>query len=245
MNSDAADAKKAKGGRGERRYLRVGREDSVQARDDASWLGDMDAESGAEFTEEDGSRRIVSSIFDNWEEECTPHDFDEGNSIDSTSTVKPSITLVGEEEEDEKEEDTKAGASRCTSSVWEEDGENFWTSSSPSSPPPPRPISPSKVPPSSPASIGLCTPPPKVAGRKRDFEVARDPSPELEDTSPRTKKKRDSNGSKHAGTSRTKRRSALGGASSNVKIQVTSPGGHVVGNSRFGSLGGWQASLRR
>jgi hypothetical protein len=143
MNSDAADAKKSKSGRGERRYLRVGREDSVQPRDNESWLGDMDTESGAEFTEgDDGSRRIASSLFENWEEECIPHDFDEGNSIESTSTVKPSVTLVEEEEED-----TKAGASRCTSSIWEEDGEKFWSSS----PPPQRPISPTKVlPPSSP-----------------------------------------------------------------------------------------------
>ena len=44
MNSDAADAKKNKSGRGERRYLRIGREESVNLPGDESWLDDLEDE---------------------------------------------------------------------------------------------------------------------------------------------------------------------------------------------------------
>lgn len=42
MNSDASDAKKEKAGKGETRYLRLGREDSVQLHGDESWLDEIE-----------------------------------------------------------------------------------------------------------------------------------------------------------------------------------------------------------
>jgi hypothetical protein len=75
MNSDAADAKKAKAGRGERRYLRLGREDSVPVPGDESWLDELD-ESVQELDEEEG-RRLIGSILYEFDEGCTVLDLEE------------------------------------------------------------------------------------------------------------------------------------------------------------------------
>ncbi len=71
MNSDAANAKKAKNGRGERRYLRLGREDSMQLPGEESWLDELEDDEAVEVDEEEG-RRLVGSVLEGWEDEgCT------------------------------------------------------------------------------------------------------------------------------------------------------------------------------
>jgi hypothetical protein len=277
MNSDAADAKKAKAGRGERRYLRLGREDSVPVPGDESWLDELD-ESVQELDEEE-CRRLIGSILYEFDEGCTVLDLDEEEedmTMTSVSTLQPTSIEVVEMEKEE--EDTTAGASspHRSSSIWE-DGEKFWTSNTP--PPPPKfsfldlsslnkqreryqPLA------SSPLATPILqakpqTPPSKSrnrnGNRKHGFEVTKDMTPKQEDVDinnasldldEHSNKKRNSgshsnsnpnvNGSGN-GTSRSSRqsiagsryrkRSALGPVfqTPNVRIQITSPRGQIVG----------------
>ncbi|KAI1581605.1 hypothetical protein PtrEW7m1_004383 [Pyrenophora tritici-repentis] len=233
MNSDAADAKKAKTGRGERRYLRLGREDSMQVPGDESWLDELEDECSVELDEVEG-RRLVGSIIEDYDEGCTMLDINEDTSMTSISSAQPErSTNVGIVEEDQ----TTADASQRSSSIWEE-SEKFWTSNTPA--PPSSPTKPKdRYKPL--ASSPLATPytPLSKQGRKRDFEVAKDASsPKQEDedscTHSHTKKNRDSNGRRHS--SRYRKRSALGVGTPNVRIQVTSPNGRVVGDG-FGTPG--------
>ncbi|KAI2488362.1 hypothetical protein Ptr902_02495 [Pyrenophora tritici-repentis] len=226
-------AKKAKTGRGERRYLRLGREDSMQVPGDESWLDELEDECSVELNEVEG-RRLVGSIIEDYDEGCTMLDINEDTSMTSISSAQPErSTNVGIVEEDQ----TTADASQRSSSIWEK-SEKFWTSNTPA--PPSSPTKPKdRYKPL--ASSPLATPytPPSKQGRKRDFEVAKDASsPKQEDedscTHSHTKKNRDSNGRRHS--SRYRKRSALGVGTPNVRIQVTSPNGRVVGDG-FGTPG--------
>ena len=231
MNSDAADAKKAKSGRGERRYLRLGREDSMQIPGDESWLDELEDESCVELDEVEG-RRLVGSILEDYDEGYTMLDLSEDTSITSISTIQHKrSTNVGIVEQ----EDTIAGASQRSSSVWEE-GDKFWTSNTP--PPPSRTKSKDRYKPAASSPLAAPSTTPSKQGRKRDFEVAKDASPKQEDDDPathsHTKKKRDNNGRRHS--SRYRKRSVLSVGTPNVRIQVTSPNGHVVADG-FGTPG--------
>lgn len=244
MNSDAADAKDAKNGRGERRYLRLGREDSVRLPGDESWLDELTEGDVVELDEEEG-RRLVGNVLEGWEDEgCTILDLDEGNTLDSNTTIKaskegneaPTVGVV--------EEDTTGGADHSISSIWE-DGEKFWASSTP---PPPAPGSPNK-----PRNRfqPLASPPPSYSPtkslssptRKRQFEVAKDssepPSPTQVENNTHSRKRRDSNADSGrrggASSSRYRKRCVLGIGTPNVRIQVTSPNGHVTGG--IGGIG--------
>ncbi|KAG9376977.1 hypothetical protein A1F94_012577 [Pyrenophora tritici-repentis] len=233
FTSSPLNAKKAKTGRGERRYLRLGREDSMQVPGDESWLDELEDECSVELDEVEG-RRLVGSIIEDYDEGCTMLDINEDTSMTSISSAQPErSTNVGIVEEDQ----TTADASQRSSSIWEE-SEKFWTSNTPA--PPSSPTKPKdRYKPL--ASSPLATPytPLSKQGRKRDFEVAKDASsPKQEDedscTHSHTKKNRDSNGRRHS--SRYRKRSALGVGTPNVRIQVTSPNGRVVGDG-FGTPG--------
>lgn len=247
MNSDAAKAKKEKAGRGERRYLRFGREDSIALPGDESWLDDMDDGSSA-TSEADGEGIAVSTLSD-WDEGRTILDLDEGSTLDSFSTITSdtevhlSTLITG------AQADTVAGAQQHESSVWE-DGENFWTSPTPSRP---NSFQNSKD------SFISSPPPPSTSStirprtsKKRDFEVAEDSSPtpptptKHRPRSRDSKKRRESaEGDTMAGTlsRRYRKRSVLGVGTPNVKIQVTSPSGRIVAGTP-GSLYDSQGFLR-
>lgn len=261
MNSDAVDAKNSKAGRGERRYLRLGREDSMQVPGDESWLDELDEDNTVELDEVEG-RRLVGDLLEDFDEGQTVLDLNDGNmTVDSISTIRASPTPS---QLDITEQDTIGGASSAhSSSIWE-DSEKFWTSSTPTSSP--RPNSPKKprndtYQPLTSSPIGtpkLNSPAtPRSAHRKRHFEVAKDDIPnqrglyhqsiveEENIPSPRSKK----NGRRHGVVGgRYRKRAALGVGTANegvVRIQVTSPGGHVLsGNGTPGSLYDHQGFLR-
>lgn len=238
MNSDAATARKEKAGRGERRYLRLGREDSVALPGDESWLDEMDDATSIELDEAEGRRLVENVLDDEWDKGCASIDLDEGSSLLSTSTITPDTEIFSTSIE---QEDTTAGAQERSSSIWE-DGEAFWASSTP-----PRPSSPNKPrdkhqprassPLASPAySISSVK---TIKNKKRDFEVAKDisrsPSPSPTPKANR-KKYRDSG-------DRYRKRNALGVGTPNVRIQVTSPCGRIL-TGTSGSLYDSQGFLR-
>jgi hypothetical protein len=229
MNSDAADAKKEKAGRGERRYLRLGREDSVQLPGDESWLDDIeDDDQTIELDEEEG-RRLVGDVLDDYDEGCTELDVDESFGNLSLSTIKPNkdtdTTMATEQE-------TASADSKRSSSIWE-DGEKFWSSNTP---PQPSPGSPNKLKicyqPL--ASSPLATLPINRTSsptRKREFEVAKDAatSPTENTVSAHDiKKRREESVDSRRSSNRYRKRSVLGVGTPNVRIQVTSPSGQVI-----------------
>ena len=248
MNSDAADAENAKAGRGERRYLRLGREDGVQVPGDESWLDDLDEDDAVELDEAEG-RRLVGDILEDWDEGCTMLDINVDGTLDSFAASKsekePTTTVV--------DLDTTSGASAHSSSIWE-DGERFWTS-----PTPPPPGSPNKPQnhyqplASSPMTSPTMDTPrtPTSPQRKRQFEVAKDDIPSAQDqeenSSPKSRNKKNNNNGRRHGVvgARYRKRSVLGVGTANVRIQVTSPGGHVFnGNGTPGSLYDSEGFLR-
>ncbi|KAF2021153.1 hypothetical protein BU24DRAFT_469931 [Aaosphaeria arxii CBS 175.79] len=223
MNSDAGKDGAAKSGRGERRYLRLGREDSIAVPGEESWLDDLDdgdEDEGTTLTEEK-QRHLVGDLLDDW---------DEGESMlkqedESSRPSKPIIT--------QHDQSTKTGNPQVTpesspertpddrgSSIWE-DGEKFWISTPPQKSPPNSPNKPRNnyIPLS---SSPLATPIYSSAkSRKRDFEVAKDdPHSGCENTqdmigdSPMDRKL--------AGT-RYRKRNVLGVSTPNVRIQVQPP----------------------
>ncbi|KAF2852030.1 hypothetical protein T440DRAFT_447550 [Plenodomus tracheiphilus IPT5] len=292
MNSDALEAKDEKAGRGERRYLRLGREDSMHVPGDESWLDELDDSSAVELDEEEG-RRLVGDLLEEheneWDEGCTVLDLEatDDQTIDSISTIRPDLStnMNLSALQDHTDADTTFGAPSSTrsSSIWE-DGEKFWTSSTPPPPctasPSSSPIIPSNSTPSRPrnrnqtyqplassplATPDLSTPKSTTTHRKRHFEVAKDDIPnqrglEHQDLSANDegnpsptssrKKKRDAarrNGIV-GGAGRYRKRVVLGVGTANsanlssatgVRIQVTSPGGHVVvaGGNGMGTPG--------
>jgi hypothetical protein len=212
MNSDATNARKEKTGRGERRYLRLGRDDSVPIPGDESWLDELDTDSNVSLTDEQG-RMMVGNVLDEWDEGCTILDLDEGVSMRSNSTVTPDT-------EDFAPEDTTAGAQERSSSIWD-DGEKFWALTTP-----PHPGLPNKP---RDANRPLASALTCAKSNKRAFEVAKDVDAE---NSAERKKQKESK----------RKKSVLGVSKANVQIQVTSPGGGVVGAP--GSLYDAQGFLR-
>jgi hypothetical protein len=241
MNSDAANARKERAGRGERRYLRLGRDDSVSMPGDESWLDEMEDDDNGESTEEEG-QRTVNDMQNEWEEGSTMH---------STSTVTPDTELFAHSSE---QEDTTAGAEEFSTNIWE-DSEKFWTSQTP-----PRPDSVVKSsdgyqtlvtsPLASPISSNS-TPPSIKMSKKRDYEVTKDSSPTQSPTENHTedhdrKKRRESIGDDvrcSISDNRHRKRNVLGVSTPNVKMQVMSPTGHVM-NGAPGSLYDSQGFLR-
>ena len=232
MNSDAADAKKEKAGRGERRYLRLGREDSVQLPGDESWLDEIEDDIAVELDEEEG-RRLVGDVLDDWEEGCTMLDLDDDTSLHSESTIKPGKLSSGASTPAAEEQHTTPGAEteKRSSNIWE-DGEKFWTSTAP---PAPAPASGSPNKPKNRyqplASSPLASPALYVStkvSKKRDFQVAKDVSPTENTSKDADRKKRRESGVDGRRSSRYRKRNVLGNGTPNVRIQVTSPSGTVV-----------------
>jgi len=87
MNSDAEENGKDKAGRAERRYLRLGREDSIALPGEESYLDELedDMEESKEgiTLNEAKSRRLVGSLLD-WEEEATMLDLDGPKDTEAT-----------------------------------------------------------------------------------------------------------------------------------------------------------------
>lgn len=243
MNSDAE-----KGGREERRYLRLGREESIALPGEESWLdglnGEGDEEDDDTWDEEKG-KRLVEDILNDWEEEATMLDSEDGKDAAPTPTL--STQPEGETKTREIEESKgllvtssskpSPPAVGRSSSIWE-DGEKFWHST-----PPHPPNSPNKpkqrFQPLS--SSPLATP---RTSRKRDFEVAKDESPtttsQQEDANPtNTDGKKGNTGHsarrRSLAGNRYRKRSALGISTPNVRIQIQPPSG--------GSLNGTPGSL--
>jgi hypothetical protein len=255
MNSDAAKRKKDRAGRGERRYLRLGREDSVPLPGDESWLDEMEDTGSPEASEADITIS-ADHASQEWDEGRTILDLEEGSTMETMSTITPDTELYVTAFETNEHEDSMAGAEERASSIWD-DGEKFWTS-----PTPPRPMSPQRSkghyklptpsPLASPAWSGDTSTPAK-ASKKRDFEVAKDssptaPSPTKGRSKGRNRKKRresliDDNATAGASSTNRKERSVLGNGTPNVKIQVTSPSGEVV-TGLPGSLYDSQGFLR-
>jgi hypothetical protein len=248
MNSDAADAKNEKAGHGERRYLRLGRESSVQLPGDESWLDEIEDEDSVELDEAEGRRLVGNVLDDEWDEGCTILDLDEDSTMQSTATVTPDTEVNAS---------TTAGAEHRSSTIWE-DGEKFWSSHTTT---PPAPGSPNKPkdryqplassPLASPALSMSATATAK-AGKKRDFEVAKDASAvalsptENQARDHDTKKRRESSaGSRRSSAlgNRYRKRNVLGVSTPNVRIQITSPNGHATMGTP-GSLYDAQGFLR-
>jgi hypothetical protein len=240
MNSDAAKRKKDKAGRGERRYLRLGREDSVPLPGDESWLDEMDNTGSPEASDPEGTVSPGHASYE-WNEGHTVLDLNEGSMMESMSTVTPDTELYVTSFETDQHEDVMAGAEEQVSSIWD-DSEKFWTSPTSS-----RPVSPQR----SKGHYRLSTPSPITSplsnmgtdsvakvSKKRDFEVAKDSSPTARPPTKgrakeRNKKKRreslnDDDTTSGASNIKHEDRSVLGNDTTNVRIQVTSPDGQVV-----------------
>ena len=168
MNSDASDARKERSGRGERRYLRLGRESSVQLPGDESWLDeleDYEAE-GVELDDEE-VRRLVGTVLEDWDEDADA-DADADSIHDRTvldldTTPRAAQALGGARG---VPEDAIAGADASESSIWDE-SDAFWSSSTP----------PAVSAPESKKAASATTPKSSSSSqpnKKRMFEVARD-----------------------------------------------------------------------
>jgi hypothetical protein len=245
MNSDAANARKEKTGRGERRYLRLGREDSVPLPGDESWLDEMEDESNTEQSEAEGAKLGVKAS-DKWDEGCTILDLDEGSTVGSTSTVTPDTELFAPTMRMNENGDTTAGDQERASSTWDDDS-NFWTSLTPkrhdSSTKPKEHYQPSPSSPPESPTLSVSTNRTTKSNKRRDFEVAKDSSPSpLTPTKHRARgrKRRDS---RDATAGAPEKRSVLGDATPNVRIQVTDPSGRVM-TGLSGSLYDSQGFLR-
>jgi hypothetical protein len=258
MNSDAAKRKKEKIGRGERQYLRLGREDSVPLPGDESWLDEMEDNCDTEASEPE-----VIDVSDKtryvWDEGFTVLGIDEGSTIPSTSIVTPDIKPRLSTINIGDQEDTVAGAQKRVSNTWDDD-EKFWTSVTPqrhdSSTKPKDHYQPSiSSPPESP-TLSVSTNRTTKSNRRRDFEVAKDSSPTPQTPTKHRargrdrKKLRESNVDGEDATARAlsvtekkKKKSVLGNATPNVMIQVTDPSGQVM-TGVSGSLYDSQGFLR-
>ncbi|ORY19128.1 hypothetical protein BCR34DRAFT_206612 [Clohesyomyces aquaticus] len=158
MNSDAQ-----KGGRGESRYLQLGKEESRQLPDNSSWLDDLDV------TEAD--EQI-------WGKDITVFEIEQETGPDATAGAEPQNAEDQEKRVKRNNSNSLAVLSPkfsndSPSSVWEDRG-NFWQSTPPRSQPPNSPNNPKE-------RFQRPSPSPKPStptpSRKREFEVARDGSP--------------------------------------------------------------------
>jgi len=187
MNSEAVEVKDTKAARGERRYLRIDRENNPRISGE-SWLDELEDSSTVELDEDEG-RRLVGNLLEDGihrDESCTIFDFEATDdhfmgSIKSNSPhTKTSVIL-----DCENSKFSTAESSHRSSSIWG-DGEKFWTSPTPPPPPPSTPrkyntyhtlassplASPSR---SSPSRSTPSTP--TLTHRRRHFSVARDAAP--------------------------------------------------------------------
>ncbi|KAF2179786.1 hypothetical protein K469DRAFT_715878 [Zopfia rhizophila CBS 207.26] len=222
MNSDAN-----KCGREERRYLRLGREDSIALPGEESWLDKLEnaVEDDETWGEEKGA--LVGGAPDDWEEEAKILE-----EVETKREEKAGSSTTGKDTENAKdgkaEQPVQHSSSKIlfsspkddrSSSIWE-DGEKFWHST-PSHPP----LSPRKTEkahtelPSSLPAFEATVSTPKTSC-KRDFGAAKDDSP-----SPKQEKSND----KQLAGNRYRKRSALGTGTPNVRTQVQPPGGSLHG----------------
>jgi hypothetical protein len=224
MNSEAAAAEKERSGRGERRYLSLGREDSMQVPGDESWLDELEDESTMNVDEDDG-KSLVGSILAEWEEACTVLGFDGDTTTTSVSTIKPkrhaSVPMM--------DEDATAGASQRSSSTWDE-SEKFWASNTP----PPPGFSNNLRNHYSTQVLSTSSNPLLKHSKKRDFEVEKDTSPKQEEdpaTNSHSKKKKYSNdmGQSTLG-SRYRKSSGPSDGTPKATIQKTGSSSQLVGN---------------
>ncbi|KAF1363612.1 hypothetical protein EJ07DRAFT_173499 [Lizonia empirigonia] len=155
MNSDALDARKDKAGRGERRYLRLGRESSVQLPGEESWLDELDSyeAEGLELDDEEVCRLVGTVLEDCDDEQDTSDEYDQ-TVLHLGSTPRAARALGGAR--GVYADDAAASAERSSSSIWDE-SDAFWAS-----PTPPQQ-----------QQQAMSKPAPK-AGKKRQFEVAKD-----------------------------------------------------------------------
>ncbi|KAF2106624.1 hypothetical protein BDV96DRAFT_331440 [Lophiotrema nucula] len=222
MNSDAE-----KGGKAERRYLRLGREDSIALPGEESWLEDLDHEEEEESWDEAKGHMLVGDVLDDWEEEATMLDFQEKQQPVQSAETKPSTPPAKEKDElppySEKMVTNLLSKSSPnekkdrSSSIWE-DGERFWHST-----PPYPPMSPNK-PKNVFIPLSSSPVPPSPSNKKRDFEVAKDDQP----VSPTARENYNAGERRKIGGNRYRKRSraALGPGTpnvSNVKIMVQAP----------------------
>lgn len=168
MNSDAEQNGKDKAGRAERRYLRLGREDSIALPGEESYLDELDddtEESKEGITlNEAKSRRLVGSLLD-WEEEATILDLEDKKVDEATGAGAQDSTAASDPKQpDEQKRGRDEGEPHIpssppapsspplprsdidrSSSIWEH-GEKFWQSTPPrpAPPPPPQVSSPNK-----------------------------------------------------------------------------------------------------
>ncbi len=221
MNSDAE-----KGGRGEHRYLRLGREDSIALPGDESWFDelDVDEEDDNEAWDEEKGRRLVGDVLNDWEEEAAMLEIEDHATPTGKEDKKHDVRL-----EEPKgplitpDSRPSTPAIDRSSSIWE-DGEKFWASTPPH--PPNSPNKPKQLfQPLSPSPLST----PRNA-RKREFEVAKDNRPaQQEDVNGGTKDvngESGENGRRSSGaekSSRYRKRSVLGVGTPNVRIQVQPP----------------------
>lgn len=231
MNSDAE-----KGGRGERRYLRLGREDSIALPDEESWLEELSGVDGGTETEEEWDeekgRRLVGDCLEDWEEEATILELVECQTPTPTRARTPAMdddstptNMSGKQQTNSgtstprglKSSSPNPGGDR-SSSIWE-DGEKFWAST------PPHPSNSLNKPKqhylvlsSSPVQLNS-------GSRKREFEVAKD-----EDMKNKGQEG-NMNERQNKRRNRYRKRSALGIGTPNVnvKIQIHPPSGGFTG----------------
>lgn len=228
MNSDAE-----KGGKGERRYLRLGREDSIALPGEESWLDELD---GGDAWGEEKSMHLVGDLLNDCEEEGPQL----GLETDTTAAPPTTASAAPEppiaEPKDLLEASNPPPPPDRSSSLWEQ-GKNFWTST----PPYPPPYSPNK-PHQLFQPLASSPPPPAPAARKRLFEVAKD-----EDAGAGAAPAQENGGvgarRRGAAGSRYRKRSALGVGTPNVRIQVQPPSSGGVGGTP-GSLYDAEGFLR-
>ncbi|KAF2651272.1 hypothetical protein K491DRAFT_100020 [Lophiostoma macrostomum CBS 122681] len=150
LNSDAKKGGKDKAGRGERRYLRLGREDSIALPGDESFFDELEDEEEEEEGEDSEStfdevkgRHLVGDLLD-WEEEATMLDLADTNA--PTLTATPTQKSFDEQDTPRQEQakfsmpsshvpsspkvDHDDTSVIRSSSIWE-DGERFWHSTPP------------------------------------------------------------------------------------------------------------------
>lgn len=240
MNSDASAARRERAGRGERRFLRLGREGSVQLPGEESWLDELEGCEDGEL-DEGVARRLVGGLLewdvDTWEGER------EGEGVCAAMALggAPGVSVRGEK---------IAGAGTGTgdasegnpSPSWDE-SDAFWSSS----PPPP--------PPTTSSTAAATTPPtaPAPKAKKRAFAVKRDGDGAGPETAPSGWEQEQESpvlgGGGKAATrrescgGRRRRRSALGDVNGNGNVNVN-VSGNVSGMVTPGSYYDEEGFLR-
>lgn len=243
LNSDAK-----KGGREERRYVRLGREDSRTLPGDESWLDDLnkdgeDADYGdnESVLDEEEGRRLVGDLPLEYPGEITIMEPPTSDTGPNKPQNKLSVSLdIGEPNEllvtsiPRFSSPVQFAALNRSSSIWE-DGEKFWAST-----PPHPPNSPNKP---KQRYQSLSSSP--VVTLKRDFEVAEDLVSVQEDQTedenkgnPRNEEREESRIRHRVDRYKNRKRSVLGVSTPNVvKILVQPPSGGGTPGSLYDADG--------